>query len=89
MSRIVTTGPGTRAVLRCPRFEEHGLSPGDQFIHQRIDVLLQQRFSAGHLNQRTVISLHLRHDVGYGAFAPFMEGVQDILSTTSSEDRMP
>src|SRR5262245_56364541 len=60
------------------RFEQDGLAIVEKALHERIDILLQQRLAAGHLNQRTPVSIDFADDIVQRALAAFVEGIWRI-----------
>ncbi len=62
-SITVTTPVGTSAIdAMAASFDEHGLAAIEQRLHQRIDVLLQQRLAAGDLDHVAAVALDLVED---------------------------
>ena len=45
------------------RLQQDGLAARQQLVHQRVNVLLQQRLATGDFDKRAVISFHLSQDV--------------------------
>src|SRR5262245_37901237 len=54
--------------------EQDGLPAVEKALHERIDILLQQRFATGHLNQRTPVSIDFTDDLVQRSLAAFVEG---------------
>ena len=78
-SRIVTTGSGhARGAAMAAGFEQHGAAAIEQRLHQRIDVVLQQRLAAGDLDERTVEPLDLGKHLVERLLAPFVKGVRRV-----------
>ena len=58
--------------------EHDGAAAGEQPVHQRVDVLLQQRLAAGDLDQRTLVPLDGGDDLVDRLFVALVEGVRRV-----------
>ena len=63
--------------------EHHRAGRGQQAIHQRIHVFLQQRFTAGNLDERTVVPVDLGHDLVHRHLATLVERVLRVAPRTA------
>ncbi len=73
------TPAGTSAMLRWPPVSISTVLPGvEQPLHQRIDVGLQQRLAAGHLDDRAAARLDIGHHLVHAHLAALVEGVRRV-----------
>ena len=60
------------------RLEQHSSPALEQPLHQRIHIVLQQRFPAGDLDQGALETIHLPQDIIDRHLAPFVERVGGV-----------
>ena len=65
-----------------PGFEQNGTALPQEPIHQRVDIVLQQRFAAGDLHERTAMTFDLGDHVVDRHAASFVEGVLGVAPRT-------
>ena len=58
--------------------QHHGSSGGEEPIHQRVDVFLEQRLAAGNLHQRRSVRLDGADDLVHGHLVPLVERVRRV-----------
>ena len=54
------------------------MTTGEETVHERIDIFLQQRLSARDLDERTPVLLHLGDDIVYLSLRALVERVRRV-----------